>query len=175
MTFGATYFNQQVQNLITTAFVPVYTSVNIGSAHVQGVETEFSLRPTTWLSLNANYTYTDTNGIGQAASTGSRLLRRPAHAGSASLTLKPVPELKIVPQLAYTGVFRDFLTDNAGFGTGVGTSPQGLIASLAISYDVTPALQVYVNVRNVFHSKFEAVNGYQTPGPSGWLGVRVKL
>ena len=175
VTFGATYFNQQVQNLITTAFVPVYTSVNIGSAHVQGVETEFSLRPTAWLSLNANYTYTDTNGIGQAASTGSRLLRRPAHAGSASLTLKPIPELKIVPQLAYTGVFRDFLTDNAGFGTGVGTSPQGLIASVAISYDVTPAVQVYVNVRNVFHSKFEAVNGYQTPGPSGWLGVRVKL
>ena len=175
VTFGATYFNQQVQNLITTVFVPVYTSVNIGSAHVQGVETELSLRPAAWLSLNANYTYTDTNGIGQAASTGSRLLRRPAHAGSASLTLKPIPELKIVPQLAYTGVFRDFLTNDAGFGTGVGTSPQGLIASVAISYDVTPAVQVYVNVRNIFHSKFEAVNGYQTPGPSGWLGVRVKL
>ena len=175
VSFGATYFNQKVQNLITTAFVPVYTSVNIGSAHVQGVETELSVRPAPWLSVSANYTYTDTNGIGQAASTGSRLLRRPAHAGSASLTLKPIPELKIVPQLVYTGVFRDFLTDNAGFGTGVGTSPQGLIASLAVSYDVTPEVQLYVNVRNVFHSKFEAVNGYQTPGPSGWVGVRVRL
>ena len=32
VSFGATYFNEQVQNLIVAQFVPVDTAVNIGSA-----------------------------------------------------------------------------------------------------------------------------------------------
>ena len=73
VSFGATYFNEQIQNLIVAVFTPVDTAVNIGSAHIQGVETELTLRPATWLILQASYTYTDA----QNADTGSRLLRRP--------------------------------------------------------------------------------------------------
>ena len=44
-SFGATYFNEQVSNLIVAVFTPVNTAVNVGSAHIQGVETELTLRP----------------------------------------------------------------------------------------------------------------------------------
>lgn len=173
--FSATYFNQQVQNLITTAFTPVYTSINIGSAHIQGVETELTMRVASWLLVHATYTYTDTLAIGAAPVVGTMLLRRPPNTAAVDLTITPVEGLKIVPQLAYTGAFRDYLYDNGGFPLGYGTSPQGLIARLAASYDVTPRIQLYLNTWNIFHSKFESVNGYQIPGPTGLIGVRFKL
>lgn len=174
-TLGASYFNQQVQNLITTQFTPVYTSVNIGSAHVQGVEAELTLRPTDWLTIRTTYTYTDTLAIGADAATGSRLLRRPPHTGSVDMTIIPVPGLSIVPRLVYSGSFRDFLYDDAGFPTTFGTSPGGTVMNIAINYDLTERIRVYVNAWNVLYSRFEPVNGFQTPGPSGVLGIRVRL
>ncbi len=175
LKFSATYFNQQVQNLITTVFAPVYTSVNIGSAHVQGVETELTMRVASWLLVHATYTYTDTLAIGASPAVGTMLLRRPPNTASVDMTITPIEGLRIVPQLTYTGAFRDFVYDNASFGTGYGTSPQGLVAKLAATYDVTPRAQVYVNTWNIFHSKFESVNGFQIPGPAGLVGIRFKL
>lgn len=173
--FGATYFNQQVENLITTQFAPIYTSINIGSAHVQGVETELTLKLASWLLLRASYTWTDTLAIGAAPTTGSRLLRRPANTGSIDMTFTPLARLTIVPRLVFSGAFRDFLYDDGGFPAGIGTSPGGTIASLAVNYDVTDHVRLYLNAWNVLYSRFEPVNGYQTPGPSGIVGVRVRL
>lgn len=171
ITFGATYFNQQIENLITTVYTPVYTAVNIGSAHIQGVETEVTLRPTRWLTLRATWTYTDA----QNADTGSRLLRRPQHSASLNATLTPIPGLRIAPELLYTGAFQDYLYDNNSYGTGYGSTQQGLIANLTVTYDVTPRIQLYATGRNLFDSRFEPVNGYQTPGTSALAGVRVRL
>ena len=170
-SFGATYFNEQVRNLIETQFSPIYTSVNIGSAHMQGVETELTLRPATWLNLTASYTYT----YAIDADTGERLLRRPQNVASFDATLRPLPQLTIAPELLFTGAFQDFLTNDAGFSTTTGTSGQGLIANLTVTYALTANLAVYAHANNIFDSRFEPVNGYQTPGPSVWVGVRFKL
>lgn len=175
LSFSASYFNQQIQNLITTQFEPTFTAVNVGSAHVQGVETELTLRPAAWLMVHATYTYTDTLAIGQAPATGARLLRRPPHVASVDLTIRPIAGLTIVPRLSYTGAFRDFLNDNGGFPQGFGTSQGGTIASIAVNYDVTPNAQLYLNAWNIFASRFEPVNGFQAPGPSGIVGIRLRL
>jgi outer membrane cobalamin receptor len=55
------------------------------------------------------------------------------------------------------------------------SSPHGLIANLTVTYDVMPRVQLFANGRNLFYSRFEPVNGYQTPGASFLAGVRVKL
>ena len=86
VTFGATYFNEQVNDLIVGVFTPIATSVNVGSAHIQGVETEVTLRPAAWLTLHASYTFTDAISDDQPASEGSELLRRPRNAASADVT-----------------------------------------------------------------------------------------
>ena len=168
---GATYFNEQVQQLIVTQFTPVYTSVNIGSAHLQGVETDLTLRPASWLTLIATYTYT----YALDADTGALLLRRPQNTATFDATIRPLPKLTIAPELLYTGAFQDFLIDNNGFSTTTGTSGQGLIANLTITYDLTPQIQLYTHASNIFDSKFEPANGFLTPGPSVWSGVRFKL
>ena len=171
VTFGSTYFNEQVNNLIVGVFFPVDTAVNIGSAHLQGFETQLALHPAKWLTLRVTHTYTDA----QDADAGTKLLRRPQHTGSFDAVIAPLPGLKIVPNVAYTGAFRDALIDNGGNFLTSGATQHGLIANLTVSYDVTPKVQIYANGRNLFGSRFESVNGFQVPGTSAIAGVRLKL
>ena len=173
VAFGATYFNEHVNNLIVAVDSATEdTAENIGSAHMQGVETEMTLHPAHWLSLRAAWTYT----YARNADDNSPLLRRPQHSASLDATITPLPGLRIAPELLYTGAFRDFLVDDNGFSTGdVVTSPHGLIANLTVTYDVAPRVQVYANGTNIFASRFEPVNGYQTPGPTVVAGMRLKL
>lgn len=172
IAFGADYFNEQIDNLIVAVFTPVDTAENIGSAHIQGVETTLALRPAPWLSLDANWTYTQPEN----ADTGALLLRRPQNTASADARIAPLPGLLIVPQVQFTGAFQDYLNDNSGFSTGtIGTSGQGLIVNLAVSYRVTPRASLYVTVTNLFGSRFEPVNGYQIPGTQAIAGLRLRL
>lgn len=169
--FGATYFNEQINDLIEEVFSPVITSVNVGSAHIQGVEATLSLHPARWLVLDGTYTYV----YPENADTGARLLRRPQNTASLDARITPLPRLTIVPQLLYTGAFQDFLTNDSGFSTTIGSSQQGLIANLTISYQLTPKVRLYTNATNIFASRFEPVNGFQTPGPSVIAGVHLTL
>ena len=165
VSFGATYFNEQVTDLIVTEVTSatVETPENIGSAHIQGVETELTLHPARWLSMQATWTYTVAKAIGG----GQPLLRRPRNAASLNATITPLPGLTIAPELCYTGAFEDYLVNDGGFSTAdIVTSPHGLIANMTVTYDVAPHVQLYANGTNIFYSKFEPVNGYQTPGPT---------
>jgi vitamin B12 transporter len=175
VTFGATYFDQRVRNLIVGVFSPVDTEINLGSAHVHGVETEATIRPVSWLDLHATYTLLDTTSVGQPADEGSQLLRRPQNEASFDVTVRPLPALRLVGTIIYTGSAHDFLYDNSGNGIGDGVGQHGLIANASANYTLTPQIELYVNGSNLFDSKFEPVNGFQTPGPTVLAGVRMKL
>jgi vitamin B12 transporter len=155
-------------------FTPVATSVNVGSAHIQGVEAEITLRPAAWLILHASYTFTDAISDDQPGSEGSELLRRPRHAASADLTVLPIPQLRIVSSVIYTGPSHDFLYDNQDNAIGVGVGQHGIVANVTAAYDVTPKLQLHLAATNIFNSRFEPVNGYQMPGAAVVAGVRLR-
>ncbi len=73
---------------------------NVGKARTQGLETEISGRPAPWLSLSANYAYTDakalqgtevTNGTvygGNTSVAGATLPRTPTHSLAASAAVE---------------------------------------------------------------------------------------
>ncbi len=169
---SATYFNEQIQNLIVAVFTPVNTAVNVGSAHIQGVETEFALQATRWLALDVSYTYTDA----QNADLGTQLTRRPRSSAAFNATITPLPGLSIAPEFLFTGAFPDFLVDNNGNSTGnIVANRQGMLFNLTVTYDLTKQVQLFANGRNLFYSRWEPVNGYQTPGPSFFAGVRLRL
>ncbi|HEY7578098.1 MAG TPA: TonB-dependent receptor [Acetobacteraceae bacterium] len=171
-SFGATYFNEQIRNLIVAVFTPVNTARNIGSAHIQGVETDLAMQAARWLALDVSYTYTDA----QNADLGTRLIRRPQSAAALNATITPLPGLSIAPELLLTGAFPDFLVDNNGNSTGdIVSNRHGLLFNLTVTYDVAPHIQLFANGRNLFYSRWEPVNGYQTPGPSLFAGVRLRL
>lgn len=175
LTFGATYFDQRVRDLIETVFAPVYTEANVQSAHVHGIETEATLRPAAWLDLHATYTLLDTSAPGQPASEGSQLLRRPRNQAAFDATVRPLPSLRLVAQLVYTGTAHDYLYDNNSVPIGYGVGQHGLVANAAVNYVFRPELELYFNAWNIFNSRFEPVNGYQTPGPTVLAGARIKL
>jgi vitamin B12 transporter len=171
-SLSATYFNEQIRNLIVAVFTPVNTAQNVGSAHIQGVETELTLQATKWLTLEVSYTYTDA----QNADLGTSLPRRPRNAAALNATITPLPRLSIAPELLFTGAFPDFLVDNNGNSTGaIVSNRQGMLVNLAITYDIAPRVQLFANGRNLLYSRWEPVNGYQTPGPSFFAGVRLRL
>ncbi|HUB13454.1 MAG TPA: TonB-dependent receptor [Acetobacteraceae bacterium] len=174
VSFGATYFNEQVNDLIVTELTSAttFTPENINAAHLQGVETDLTLRPSRRLAMQAGWTYT----IAKAIGGGQPLLRRPRDTASVTATITPLPGLTIAPEVEYAGAFEDYLVNDQGFSTAdIVTSPHGLIANLTMTYDVRPHVQLYVNATNLFYSKFEPVNGYQTPGPTVVAGMRVRL
>jgi vitamin B12 transporter len=172
LSTSVTYFNEQIRDLIETVFTPVYTAVNIGAAHTEGVETEATARPAPWLTATAAWTYTEAKD----ADTGSQLLQRPMHTASFTLTAKPIPLLTIAPQLLYTGPFESYLVNNAGFSTSnITTAKPGLILNLAITYQLTPHVELYAKGGNLTNSHFEPVNGYAIWGPWFLAGARARF
>lgn len=170
-SLGVTYFNNQVRDLIQFQSGAVSTVANVARASSSGVEAVLTLRPAPWLEADLSYTYTSTRD----RTTGARLLRRPLNAASGAVRLRPLPGLTITPELLYTGAFQDFLVDDFGFPGGVGRARAGLIANLAVTYDVTPKLALYAYGRNLGGSRFEAASGYQVPGTSVLAGTRVRF
>lgn len=170
-TAKLTYFGNDIKNLIVTQFSPVFTPVNIDRARIRGVETALTLRPAPWLTAHLTYTYTDARD----ATTNSPLLRRPENQGSADLTLRPLHGLSVTGEVLVIGRFQDFLVDNSGNSTAVGTAKPGAIVTLSATYQVTPRLAVFAIARNLLDSRFEPVNGLQTPGPSALFGVRTRF
>ena len=69
--FGATYFHNDITNLITyEAIAPAYTTyVNLARAQIDGVETFLAVKPFSDLALRADYTYT--MAMDAAASRGT--------------------------------------------------------------------------------------------------------
>ena len=168
VAFGVTYFHTDVKDLIETVFSPVFTTVNIGLAHLQGVESTLSFNPRKWLSADLAYTFTDARD----ADTGQLLLRRPENQFSANLLIRPWPTLTIAPEILYVGPFEDALVDNNGFPAGTGLSPSGTIVNINTTWQLTPRVALYLTGSNIFDSKFEPASGFAYPGASFLLGAR---
>ncbi len=170
-SLGVTYFHTDVKDLIETVFSPVYTTVNIGLAHLQGVETTLSFHPRQWLSADLAYTFTDARD----ADTGQLLLRRPENQFSANLLIRPWPHVTIAPEILYVGPFEDSLVDDNGFPAGTGLSPSGTIVNINTTWQLTPRLALFLTGSNIFDSKFEPASGFAYPGASFLLGARTSF
>ncbi len=175
VSVGGTYFDQRVQDLIVGVYSPVDTEINLGSAHVHGVETEVTIRPASWLTVRGTWTLVNTGSTGQPASEGSQLLRRPQHQASLDVTVRPTGDLRIVGTLVYTGSAHDYLYDNSGNGIGYGVGQHGTVANIAVNYTIRPNVELYANGWNVLGSRFEPVNGFAMPGPTALAGIRMAL
>jgi vitamin B12 transporter len=167
---SAMYFHNDIKNLITTT--PDFTTEeNIGKARINGVETDFVITPAPWLAADLNYTYT----YARDATDNSPLLRRPENAGSATVTITPIPQVTIVPDVKYIGGFTDYLYADSGYPIGDGLAKPGTIADVTVNYAFTPKLTIFADGKNLFNAAFEPVNGLQIPGQSFLFGVRATI
>jgi vitamin B12 transporter len=166
-----TLFENHIRDLIEVVYGPGFawsTTTNVGRAFTHGVEASLSLHPARWADARFSWTYTVARD-----QSGAALLRRPRNQASASLQLRPLPALIIIPQIEYISGDRDYIVDDNGFDSGLGFTRSGLICNLSVDYTVAPRATLFVDARNIGNSRYEPASGYQMPGPSFLAGVRL--
>ena len=170
-TVGFTFFQSRVTDLIN--FNQPFTSlVNVNRADIHGVELALALRPASWLTAELAWTMTDAID----ADTRQPLPRRPQQVISALARIEPLPGFVIAPQLLFTGrspegAFASY-TDSGASIASPRLNKSGTLLNITASYRIIPQVIAYLEGRNLTDSKWEPVNGFQTPGRSVILGTR---
>lgn len=163
--FGATYFRNDIKDLINSVFVPVFTNVNVNQAVTYGAEVFAEAVLTKTLKMRVDYTRT----TAKDATTGLELLRRPRHKYSWTTTWDATDKLSLSSTVLYLGRWRDI--DRVTFaledGGGVAT------VNLAANYAVNKNLTAFVRADNLFDRRYENPVGWMQPGLAVYGGVRM--
>jgi vitamin B12 transporter len=162
---GVTYFSSDYRNLIDFRFEAGY--VNIGKARTRGVEIYAEARPANDLDLRAGYTRLEAKDL----DSGADLLRRPKDKVSAGLDFGFLKKWALHLGLVYVGKRPD-----KNFS--VWPYPDVILSGYALldaalSFDLSPRVQVFGRLDNMLDQKYEFVYGYGTPRFSAYAGVRV--
>jgi vitamin B12 transporter len=163
--FGATYFHNDITNLI--AANASFTSLeNVGEATTEGVETFVAVAVTERFKVRVDYTYTDAIDD----TTGLELLRRPKHKASLTANWRPIDRLSLSATMLSVGSQVD---GNRSFSIQrLGTDPY-FVVNLAADYDLGRGVTVFARIDNAFDERYENPTGFQRPGFGVFGGMRV--
>lgn len=171
ITFGATWFENQFEQLINTRYNPVtfkYEYENVDEARTRGLELTLALQPVDDLTLSAGYTYTDAENC----ATNADLLRRPRNKYSLALNYR-IPHLgEISLDMIHVGERDDIDSED---WTKIKALAAYTVVNLAAAYDVTEEIQITGRVENLFDENYEEVSGFGTPGIAGYLGASLRF
>ncbi len=177
-----TYFHADLEDEIN-GFVPIadpedpqrpYTAENrTGTSHRKGVELRVVADLSERYSVDASYTYVDATQPGPDG-TEIREVRRPLHSGALNLTGRWLQSRLIADLgMAYTGDRTDeFFPPYPLPAERVALGGYALV-NLAASWQLARGVTVYGRAENAFDSDYEDVYGYNTPGATGVVGVRL--
>ena len=153
---GATYFDNKVDNLIS--FSGSRFNQSTSRVNTSGVELEASITPFDWLSLAANYTYTEV----KSADTNSRLLV-PDHTVNFTATVRPVDKLEVSVNGQYAEGARQPITRRL--------DPY-FIMGASLSYEIRENTTLYARAENIFDRRYQTVRGYGSQPRMLYVGVR---
>ncbi|WP_424135870.1 TonB-dependent receptor plug domain-containing protein [Roseomonas chloroacetimidivorans] len=173
-SLGATYFENRLRDLIN--YDAFFTSLeNIDRARIKGAEFSATLRPASWLTVNAAYTITDARD----ATTDERLARRPEQQLALNASIRPMDNVTIAPELIFYGRSREgafaSYADNGTAYTEARDNKAGTIFNLTATWQVTEPVALFVEGRNLTDSDFEPVNGFVIPGRTVLVGSRFRF
>ena len=165
--FGATYFHNDIRNLINAN--ATFTSLeNVGQATTKGVETFVSVAVTDRFKVRGDYTYTDAIDD----TTGLELLRRPKHKASLNATWLPTDRLSLSATMLYIGSQVD---GNRSFSIQRLDTSAYFLVNLAADYDLGKGVTLFARIDNLFDRRYESPTGFQRPGFGVFGGVRVNF
>lgn len=169
---GINYFRTSFKDLF--GFDENFRTININKAESKGIEVFITVKPLETLTVNSNYTFTQTKDLSKGSvDEGEELLRRPKHKASFNVNYNFVPNANAYVEISYTGQ-RDDKNFSVFPAERIKLSDYTLI-NLAVSYDVFTFLRIYGKVENLTNKYYEEVFGYATPGLSGTLGLKLTL
>jgi vitamin B12 transporter len=182
--FGATYFHNDINNLIA-ANSTFTTNININRATTRGVEAFAEVKPLDPLTLRAEYTYT----LAMDDILHQQLLRRPKNKASMDARWRVTEQASISATVLYVGSWAD--VNRAGTVSGLRTTPYAIanlagtvsglrttpyaIANLAGSYDLGNGLTAFARIDNLFDRRYQDPTGFLRPGLSAFGGIKLAL
>jgi len=165
--FGATYFHNSIQDLITFNPVTPFQNININHATTYGAESFVSYKPIPSLDLRADYTYT----IAHSDNTGSELTRRPKNKASLQASWTPWQRLTLSGEILYTGTWLDSTRDNQTIFTAQ-AAPYTLV-NLDGEYRITSNATFFSRINNLLDRHYQEPLGFLQPGFMIISGIRV--
>jgi vitamin B12 transporter len=163
--FGATYFHNDIRNLITTN--DTFTSfTNVGRAETQGAEVFASAAVTERLKLRSDYTYTEARD----AVTGLELLRRPRHKASVTTVWTPTDPLVLSATILHVGSWVDISRDASIRRL---LAPGYTVVNVAANYAVDENVKLFARIDNLFDVRYQNPTGFLRPGFGVFAGMRV--
>jgi iron complex outermembrane recepter protein len=176
MKVKATYFDNEMEDLIyrKTVSATRQDNINAGRARSQGVELEAEQGFDFGLTLFANYTYTKSEMLENAAapaSVGKELTQVPRNMFNAGARYKQGPFTTSVTG-RYVG--KRFGSDtNTDIINGVYTSYDPYtVVDAKVSYQVNPVTEVALSVDNILNENYFGY--YQAPGRSYFLELTLR-
>ena len=174
-TIAVTWFDQRFRDRVDFIAFPPDSSVfgtfaNIGRATATGVELEASVRTSTGLAVSAAYTYLDTeitkDDFGRE---GQRLLRRPMHTASATLSYAAGRG-----SLAVTA-HRVGSRHDVGYVRLPWYSTFDIAGELRVAQGRGADVALTLRLENAFDAAYEAILNYRAPGRTLLLGGRLDV
>ena len=172
-TIALTWFDQRFRDRVDFISFPPDSAVfgtfaNIGRATARGVEVEARMRTSIGLALSAAYTYLDTeitkDDVGRE---GQRLLRRPMH--SASATLSYAAERGSLAATAHRVGNRH----DVGYVRLPWYTTFDLGGEVRVLERSVVALALTARFENAFDEEYEAIANYRAPGRTALIGGRL--
>lgn len=168
VSFGVTWFHNDIEDLITFGPAPTFTNANIGSARTHGYEAFIAAQITNDLQIRTDYTRT----IAIDADTGAELTRRPKDKTSVSAVWKATDKLTLSATALWVSSWYDF--DRFGFVFAPIPSKPYKLVNLAANYKLNDNLTLFGRIDNLLDERYQNPIGFEKQGFGIYAGIRLK-
>jgi vitamin B12 transporter len=170
LRFGATYFQNDISDLITFQQLTLTDStlINIDRAKTSGVETFVAIQPFRTFGIRGDYTYTKAID----ATTDLELLRRPKNKASVTVSWLPIDPLTLSLTVLHVGEWVDVSRFGGPF-VNRPIVPGYTVVNVAADYRLNEYAKVFARIDNLFNERYENPNGFERPGFAVYGGVRL--
>ena len=172
VTAGVTYFRNTFTDLF--GFDSNFRTININKSETKGVEIYLQAKPSYAISVNANYTYTDTKDLSPgSADENLPLLRRPKQKAAVSVNYNFTKSINTGVEAIFVGKRDD--KDFSTFPAKRITLDTYTLLNASATYKVNELIQLYGRLVNILNSSYEEIYGYGTAGRSGYIGLKISF
>jgi vitamin B12 transporter len=170
--FGATYFHNDIKDLIEAAPDPAipfaYTNINVDRARTEGIESFITYHPLETLTFRADYTYTEAEN----ETAQEELLRIPRNKASLNAEWQATKNLQLDATLLYVGPWFDVTRDVSAI---YATAPGYTTFNIAANYALNDEFTLYGRVDNLFDEHYQDPIGFLHPSRGFYAGIKAKI
>lgn len=169
-----TYFEANLEDKITTVFLPDFnsTAVNLaGESTRQGVEVSLKVPLAQRWIFGAAYTHLDA-----FEPDGARERRRPEHSARTDLTYRFADgRADVTVSTIFNGKSEDLAFLLPDFEPVRVTLDPYMLVNVAANYRMREGLELFARVENLFDEDYQEVYGFETAGIAAYGGMRVRF